>query len=205
MFGKSNIISSPNMFKELNKKHILEKDKGTAYDNTSVNSKQSEIQDPLAHMRSDVQSPLKNVTQGSKSVFTNTTRNDQHNFNRLKLDLGKNSTPKNTLFEDTIFPKLINLEERAFGAPVKPIPGIKYQTDGITANNKNQFGLHGPRMSQKNADTGLRNNLVNYNFKIGNFTKAGTPRINRQMIQTSPNTKISSSGLKLKPEIKSIG
>jgi len=212
----NNPLSSPTMFKDLNKK-ISEKrnnisvgDRGTAYDKSTVNSVQSEIANPLGHLKSDVQSPEKNVLQGSKTVLTNLKRNDKHNIKSVidKLSSSK-STPSNSMFEETALPRLF--EERAFGELPKPDPGIKYQTDGIIGEKKiNTTGLKGPKMSQKNEDNGLKVNRYLHNAKIGNLTTTGTPRINRELDCSSQkdlnNIKCrSKDNTKLKPEIKPIG
>jgi hypothetical protein len=212
-----NPLSSPTMFKDITKRlsenNIANKDKGTAFDKTSVNSVQSEVSGPLAHMRSDVQSAEKNVLQGSKTVFTNLKRNDEHNINSIIDKLGADkSTPSNSLFEDTALPRVFNLfEERAFGELPKPNPGIKYQTDGIIGEEKvNTTGLHGTKMSQKNEDNGLKVNRYLNNARIGNLTQAGTPRINREL-DCSNQMNLNHIGCrskdntKLQPEIKPIG
>jgi hypothetical protein len=213
----SNPLSSPNMFKDITKRlsenNVANKDKGTAFDKTSVNSVQSEVSDPLAHMKSDVQSAEKNVLQGSKTVLTNLKRNDEHNINSIidKLGVDK-STPSNSLFEDTALPRVFNIfEERAFGEPVKPTSSIKHQTDGIIGDNKvTTIGLNKINMSQKNQDKGLKVNRYLNNAKTGNLTQAGTPRINRELDCSNPINLNhfdcrSKDNTKLKPEIKPIG
>lgn len=195
----NNPLNSSMFFKNLNRQ-IAAKDKGTSFDPTTVNSTKS---DPISYLKSDVQSAIKNPLQGSKAVLTLNKNNNMNNMNRDKRNVGKNSLPKSSLFESTCLPRILKkLEEQSFGNPLKPLPGIKNQTDGITANNKNQFGLDGPKMSQGNEDAGLKVNRYDYNAQHNNLTLNNTPRINRQI---NPLTNLGTDNTKLQPEIKPIG
>lgn len=201
MLGKSlnNPLNSSMFFKNLNRQ-IATKDKGTSFDSTTINSIKS---DPISYLKSDVQSAIKNPLQGSKTVLTLNKNNNMNNLNRDKRSVGKNSLPKSSLFESTCLPRILKkLEERSFGDPIKPLPGIKNQTDGITANNKNQFGLNGPKMSQGNEDLGLKVNRYDFNAQHNILTSNNTPRINRQI---NPLTNLGTDNTKLQPEIKPIG
>jgi len=128
---KSNPLNDPNMFRNLtrriqeNKNNINKMDEGTALDTNTVTSK---LTSPMSVLKSNTQSAFTNPSTGSKTVFKLTKNNDMNNLNRSTRELSEKVLPKESLFESTIFNRLL-LENRKFGEAPKKI--TSHKIDGI--------------------------------------------------------------------------
>jgi hypothetical protein len=204
MFSKNNnILNTPNMFKVLGGSKDS-KDSGTAFDNKTITSKPTEIQNPLGHLKSDVKSANLNPLQGSKTVTTLMKHQDKNNLNLKSLNSETDTPSSSFLHESKSTNTKINIlfEETAFGKKPRNVSGT--HTDGIIGDKKvNTTCLNGPKMSQANKDNGLKvNRYLNtgkINRKLIHYGNGFNPLLNKGKEGTR-----STDNTKLKPEIKPI-